>query len=244
MIDQRFKDYIHQQFATGVSSEDIRKVLVINGLSEQDIAEGFATFEKVPSVSPPQVPAPQSIAQPAQLAPIVNKTSSVLDQPVKSIWGKGIPRTNKGFMIASVILVFGLDLVILLVSGFSLLLFWIEMLVVLGIFAIFFYLENYVFSKKFASTKSALDPWISGIIVARNLIFLLNFIPLIQVLGMMLLGGFLAIIPAALLGGNGGFGLGGLGGLGGTTLIMPGLLVLYIILIVFRFSTIKQRVTN
>ena len=115
------------------------------------------------------------------------------------------------------------------------------MLIVFGIFAVFFCLENYVFSKKFSDTKSALDPWISGIIVVRNLVFLLNFIPFIQILGMMLLGGFLAIIPSALMGGSGGLGLGNVGGLGGTALIMPGLLIIYIILIAFRFSAAKHQ---
>ena len=231
MIDQRFKDYIQQQSAAGVARDDIRKALVINGLSEQDIAEGFA------SQGAPLVPS-AALNVPPMTAPMAQ--ASV---PLKalSIWNKGIPRTNWTFMIISLLLVFGLDLFILFASGFSLMPFWIAMLVVFGIFAVFFCLENYVFSKKFSDTKSALDPWISGIIVVRNLVFLLNFIPFIQILGMMLLGGFLAIIPSALMGGSGGLGLGNVGGLGGTALIMPGLLIIYIILIAFRFSAAKHQ---
>lgn len=231
MIDQRFKDYIRQQSAAGVSREDIRKVLVINGLSEQDIAEGFATIA-TPSVSNAMPHGTPLAAPPAQ---------SLVPQKTLSVWSKGILRTNRTFMVISLLLVFGLDLFILFSSGFSLMPFWIEMLIVFGIFTVFFCLENYVFSKKFSDTKSALDPWISGIIVLRNLIFLLNFIPVIQILGMMLLAGFLSFIPAALLGGSGGFGLGNLGGMGGLALITPGLLVVYVILIVFRFSATKRQ---
>jgi len=86
-------------------------------------------------------------------------------------------------MIVSLLLVFGLDLVILLQSGMSLLFFWIWMLAVLGVFAVFFYLENVVFKNRFISTQSKLYTWISLLAVIRNLAFILNFIPLIQILG-------------------------------------------------------------
>ena len=75
------------------------------------------------------------------------------------------------------------------------------------------------------------------IIVIRNLIFLINFIPVIQLLGLALLTGFLAIIPG-LLGDEG--ALGTLVGFSGFGMIMPALVVLYVILIVARFSSIKQ----
>lgn len=182
------------------------------------------------------------VPQPAVSLPTAPTISPTVPAIAQSICVKGIPRTNKVFMVISLILVLGLDLVILLVSGFSLLPFWIVMLVVLGIFAVFFYLENYVFSKKFADTKSALDPWISAIIVARNIIFVLNFIPLIQILGLALLGGVLAFIPAVLLGGSNGLGgIGSLGGLGTMALLTPALLLLYVVLIAFRFSVTKQQ---
>ena len=160
------------------------------------------------------------------------------------MWNKGIPRMNWTFMVISLILVFGLDLLILFGNP-SLWGFWAEMLIVFAIFAIFFCLENYVFSKKFSSTTSALDPWISGIIVVRNLIFVLNFVPFVQVLGAMLLAGFLAFIPAALLGGSDGLGSTvSFAGLGGIALITPGLLLVYIVLIALRFSGLKKRQLN
>ncbi len=169
----------------------------------------------------------------------MNETTVAPVPVVKSIWGKGIPRINRIFMVISLILVLGLDLAILFVSGFLLLPFWIVMLVVLGVFAVFFYLENYVFSKRFANTKSALDPWISAIIVARNVIFVLNFVPLIQILGLAFLAGFSAVIPSALFGSNLS-GLGDLGGLGIMPMIVPGLFLLYIILMAARFSATKK----
>lgn len=103
-----------------------------------------------------------------------------------TIWTKGIPRTNIVFMIISLLLVFGLDLFII-ISSPSLMSFWYMMLGVLAVFSIFFFLENYLFRKKFSDSKSALDGWIYAIIFARNIIFILNFIPLIQLLGLMLL---------------------------------------------------------
>ncbi len=158
----------------------------------------------------------------------------------KSIWAKGIPRTNWAFMIISLLLVFGLDLSILF-SSFDLMQYWIVMLIVFGVFAFFFLLENYLFSKKFANTKSGLDPWIFAIIAVRNVVFVLNFIPLIQLLGIMLLGGLFVILEPLLMA-SGVFVDGDLSSFGSTpyALIMPGLLGLYIILIVARFATLKR----
>ena len=99
------------------------------------------------------------------------------------IWRKRIPAANKGFMVVSLFLVFGLDLFILFGSQLSLLPFWIEMVGVLGIFGIFFYLENFSFKKRFENSRSTLDTWISVAIVIRNIAFVLNFIPYIQLLG-------------------------------------------------------------
>jgi len=132
-----------------------------------------------------------------------------------SIWTKIIPRTNMVFMIISLLLVFGLDLLII-ISSPSLRPFWYMMLAVMGVFLVFFFLENFFFSKKFANSKSALDPWISVIIVVRNLIFLLNFIPLIQLLGLMLLPYVFA----------------------------PVCLVLYIILIICRLVVAKKSINT
>jgi hypothetical protein len=97
-------------------------------------------------------------------------------------WSKGIPRTNIGFLIISLLLVFGLDLTILVGSP-ELAPFYIEMLVVLVIFGVFFYRENRILNKRFAHSRSTLDAWITTLVVIRNIVFVLNFIPLIQIGG-------------------------------------------------------------
>ena len=145
--------------------------------------------------------------------------------------------TNNVFMVISLLLVLGLDLLILL-SNSSLLSYWIPMLIILGVFVIFFFLENYVFKKIFADTTSPLDPWIHTIIVARNIIFVLNFIPLIQALGLVLLGGFLVLFPSAL------GGMGVLGSFGSAGLIAPGLFLFYVILIVLRFMRGTRQISS
>ncbi|MEK7658632.1 MAG: hypothetical protein AAB352_02085 [Patescibacteria group bacterium] len=100
-----------------------------------------------------------------------------------TIWKKAIPRTNIGFAIPYLLLVFGLDLMII-ISSPELKPFWYMMLGVLALFAFFFYFENFIFNRKFANSTSSLDGVIMAIIVLRNILFLLNFIPLIQLLGL------------------------------------------------------------
>ncbi len=162
----------------------------------------------------------------------------------KSLWSKVIPRTNWVFMIISLLLVFGLDLVIVF-SDTSLMSFWIAMLVVLGVFAIFFVLENYRFRKRFTNTRSAIDPWIVAVIIIRNIVFVLNFIPLIQVIGLALLGGFLRNITGLNIFSSLKDIVGGLNrfsslGSGVLTMIMPTLLLLYVALIMFRSQATKK----
>ncbi|GEM_PF-1897752 len=111
------------------------------------------------------------------------------DNTVNTIWTKGIPKTNNVFMVISLLLVFGLDLLII-ISSPDLRSFWYMMLGVLAVFAVFFCLENFVFRKKFTDNTSNLDKGIFVVVVIRNLIFLLNFIPFIQILG------FVAIMNA------------------------------------------------
>lgn len=102
-------------------------------------------------------------------------------------WSKGIPRTNIGFLVVSLLLVFGLDLTIL-VSSPELAPFYFEMLAVFVIFGVFFYSENRILNKRFAHSRSTLDAWITTLVVIRNIVFVLNFIPLIQI------GGAIALV--------------------------------------------------
>jgi hypothetical protein len=100
-----------------------------------------------------------------------------------SSWSKTIPVINYIFFGLSLALILGVDVPIVVqsseLSGFLMVMF-----VVLAVFAIFLVLENFVFSKKFASTHSGIDVGLNILIVIRNVIFLLNFIPLIQLLGL------------------------------------------------------------
>jgi hypothetical protein len=109
--------------------------------------------------------------------------SMPLNIAVNSIWTQGIPSINNIFIVLSLLLVFGLDFLIIVGSS-SLLPFWFMMLGIFAVFSVLFFLENFLFRKKFSNTISALDKWISVVIVIRNIIFLLNFIPLIQLLGL------------------------------------------------------------
>lgn len=132
----------------------------------------------------------QPVETPAENSVVLPSTTT------NKIWTKAIPRINVGFMILSVLLVFGLDLVIL-ISSINLLSFWIEMLIVFALFVCFFSLENFSYKSKFANTKSALDPWIYLLVIVRNFIFLLNFIPFIQLLGMFI--GIIVIFPYSII---------------------------------------------
>jgi len=242
MINQQLLDYIRQQLTGGVAREIIKTNLMSQGWSEQDITEGFMTIEKSTATPVPPAPMPVSPLQPnapVQSTTILNEKMSMPSTAVAptSMWAKGIPRTNNVFMVISLVLVFGLDLLII-ISSPDLRPFWYMMLGVLAVFALFYCLENFVFRKRFANTTSSLDKWISMIIVIRNLIFLLNFIPFIQLLGFALLGGFLAIISGLFGGGGLGLGLGGLGGIG---LLVPAVVVLYIFLIIGRYSATKNQ---
>lgn len=123
-----------------------------------------------------------------------NSDSSVVlvnGKPTSKVWKKQIPILNKSFLIISSILVFGLDL--LIVIGLpSLMFFWIMMLVVFVIFVLFYALESFLKSK-YSDTWSDVDNKFFAIILFRNIIFILCFIPYIQILGM--LGLFVYAIP-------------------------------------------------
>lgn len=98
-------------------------------------------------------------------------------------WTKIVPWLNVGFMVVSALLVFGLDLMILILSGGLLAPFFFIMLVVLTIFTTFFFYENRTLKRKFANSDSKLDSWFVALVVLRDLVFVLNFIPFIQILG-------------------------------------------------------------
>lgn len=105
---------------------------------------------------------------------------------VNTLWTKIVPRTNWVCMIISLALVFGLDVSILIQSP-TLAWYWYEMLAVQAVFIVFFVIENFVFKKRFSSTRSKQDTWITALVFPRNVLFILNAIPLIQLLGAVIL---------------------------------------------------------
>ncbi len=105
---------------------------------------------------------------------------------VKRGWNKGILYINFVSLIAYLLLVFGLDFAIVS-SDPSLMEFWILMLGVFAIYMVFFLLETFLFRKKFAALPPGSDTGITVVIILRNLLFLLNFIPYIQLLGLIVM---------------------------------------------------------
>lgn len=129
----------------------------------------------------------QGVQSQPQIDATIANTSNV-HQNQSTIWSAFIPRINKIFLVLSLVFVFGIDLTILISSSFSLIGFWLEMLLVFGVFLPFFCFENFILSKKFAGTKSRLDLYIAVGVVFRNLAIFLNFIPFIQLIGVLILG--------------------------------------------------------
>lgn len=115
---------------------------------------------------------------------------------ISRLWLKGIPTINIVFMVVSVALVFVLDLIIM-ISSPELAPFWIGMLIVFLVFLVFFYLENFVFKKRYSQSSSNLDTPIVVLIVIRNIVFVLNFIPYIQIAGAVI--AIFGIIPCVII---------------------------------------------
>ncbi len=191
MINQQLLNYIQGQLASGFPKEGIKRELTVQGWTEQDMNECFFLLEN-PSVVPITSAIPVSNSAYIQTPNIAqtnipsyndSMSNSPLDIGKKNkIWSKVIPIANITFMAVSLLLVFGLDLIILIAEP-ELFGFYAAMLVVISIFARFFYFENYVFKKRFLLSSSKLDRWFFGLVILRNLVFLLNFIPVIQIGG-------------------------------------------------------------
>jgi len=109
-------------------------------------------------------------------------TSPINITPNNRLWLKVIPIINIVSLVISIALVFGLDLVIL-ISSPMLYPFWIEMLIVFVISLVFIYYENSVYKHKYSNSFSKLDGFIVALVVIRNIVFVLNFIPFIQIIG-------------------------------------------------------------
>ena len=162
MITQELIDFVKTQLSAGVTREKITSDLLgEGGWTIEQINEAFSSLGSEQDLD--------------QSTTTVNKH-----------WTKNIPRSNKGFMVVSLLLFLGLDLFIL-ISEPDLLVFWLAMLVVMLIFVAFYYYENYKLAVKFETSTSKLDPWILALVALRNVVFVLNFVPVIQILGGMAL---------------------------------------------------------
>lgn len=95
---------------------------------------------------------------------------------------KLIPKINSFFKIISIALVFVLDIVIL-ISEPALWPFWVEMLVVFVLLLIFINYEYNFVRKKASSSSPFLDSVFVALVIVRNLVLFLNFIPFIQIIG-------------------------------------------------------------
>jgi len=116
------------------------------------------------------------------------KSSVSVDEiSVNKVWEKYIPLSNKVCMIISLLLFLGLDLYIVITNP-ELFSFWMIMAGVMAIFAGFYYYENKKLSERFRFSQSKLDRWILFLVWLRNIIFILNFIPVVQLFVMFAVG--------------------------------------------------------
>lgn len=120
---------------------------------------------------------------------------------VNFIWGKYIPLINKISLILYLVPLFTVDLYIVIrMPGLFVL--WFVMFIVLGIFLFFYRLENTKYRNRF-TTFSSYDKYIFVLIILRNILFLLNFIPYIQIfgfIGLVSVGAIIVVIYLILIG--------------------------------------------
>ncbi len=106
---------------------------------------------------------------------------------INKYWSSYVILTNKIFMGVSLIIMFGINVYILATDALGLgddaLFFYGIMFVPLILFAGFYLYENKNLSARFMGSQSNIDPWILALILIRNGVFVLNFIPFIQIMG-------------------------------------------------------------
>ncbi len=192
MANPQLLEKVRELFINGKNEADIHAALSSEWNTEE-VTGAIATLklEQMHSGTPmadAQIPgAPVFSGAPASVS---------VTQGTSSMWTRIIPGTNMGFLVITMLLVFGLDLVILVTSP-ELWMYWAEMVGVFAVFMLFFWFENSNRKKAYGSSRSALDGWILFLIVVRNICVVLNSIPFIQLLGGFLL--FFGIIPYLIL---------------------------------------------
>jgi len=202
MTNPLFLDFIRKQVAAGIPRPDIEKVLKTNGLSPEEIEEGFISADSSVSIrqtqTVPQADTKELANESARIEEsIIDKDSSRVIRD--EIWSKSIPSANQRSMITCLALFILLDTGILFTVNEALIefhhgeLFWLIMAGVMTAFVPFFYLENVYCAPRFSQTPSSKDSHILSLIRFRNLIFVLNMVPWIQLLGILAL--VVACIP-------------------------------------------------
>ncbi len=182
MITQELIDYVKTQLSSGVAREKITSDLLgQGGWTMEQINEAFAS------------------ATPVSGGPNNNLNLGVRDN---KYWSKWIPVTNKIFMLLSLLVMFVVHPFIIVTDALGIgtetaLFFYGIMFIPLVIFGIFYRYENNKLSNQFGSTRSGTDLWLLILIVIRNIVFGLNFVPFIQIIGAGAL--VLGIIPYLLI---------------------------------------------
>jgi hypothetical protein len=180
MITQELTDYIKGQLSAGLPKEKI-----INDLSKEggwdlsNIHEAFANIGNT-------MPQAETAAVPA-VTPNTVAGATVSGVTHNRYWTKSIPWANRGFMATSLILLLGVDLYILVTDSMGLgmetmVFFYRAMFIPMAIFVGFYFYENRILSVKFSNSKSKLDIWFTILVAVRDYIFILSFIPFIQIL--------------------------------------------------------------
>lgn len=167
MITQELTSYIKKQLRDGVAKEIIVRELSVSGWTIEQINEAFTSANSVSG------------------GPNNNLNLGVKDN---KYWSKWIPGTNKIFMLLSLLVMFVVYPFIIVTDALGIgtetaLFFYGIMFIPLIIFGSFYLHENHKLSTQFGSTRSGTDPWLLILIVIRNIVFGLNFIPFIQVIG-------------------------------------------------------------
>jgi len=174
MITQELIDYVKTQLASGITREKVTSDLLgQGGWTMAQINEAFQATE-------------QNTAN-ANVTDGLNVSDASTDKQPKNLWRTTIPKSNTGSLRFAIGFFLIVDTTILVLTGFSLFMFWAAMLAVIAIMWAFVHYENKVLSPRYMSSTSKLDKWISALIGLRNAIFFLNLIPVIQVLGFTLL---------------------------------------------------------
>lgn len=173
MITQELIEYVKTQLSSGVTREKITSDLLGQGWATQQINEAFLATEQ--NINKEVIPSSAIISE------------KPTDKRAKNVWETTLPKGNTGSLRFSIGFFLIVDTTILVLSQFSLFMFWLEMLAVIAVLWAFVHYENKVLSPRYMHSVSKLDKWISTLIGLRNMVFFLNLIPGIQILGFMLL---------------------------------------------------------